>query len=70
MAAMKVAVGWATVIVSEVSGSFGVGGGEGGGESGGEVLAPSSRGFNKPNNQLDRSYANPSPRYNIQRRQQ
>ena len=67
---MEAAVGWATVTVSEVSGRIGVGGGEGGGESGGEVIAPSSRGFNKLNNQLDRSYANPSPRYNIQRRQQ
>ena len=67
---MEAAVGWATVTVSEVSGSIGVGGGEGGGESVGQVIVPSSRGVNKLNNQLDRSYANPSPRYNIQRRQQ
>ena len=39
MAAMEVSVGLATVTVSEVSGSIGVGGGEGGGESG-EVIAP------------------------------
>ena len=58
---MEAAVGWATVTVSEVSGSIGVGGGKGGGEDGGKVIAPFSRVFNKLNNQLDRSYANPSP---------
>ena len=63
---MEAAVSWATVTVSEVSGSISVGGGEGGGEGGGKVITPFSRGFNKLNNQLDRSYANPSPRYNIQ----
>ena len=63
---MEAAVDWATGTESEVSGSIGVGGGKGGGEDGGEVIAPFSRGFNKLNNQLDRSYANPPPRYNIQ----
>ena len=40
---MEVAMGWATVTVSEVSGSSGVGGGKnGGGKGGGEVIAPLS----------------------------
>ena len=63
---MEATVGWVTVTVSEVSGSIGVGGGKGGGEDDGEVITPFSRGFNKLSNQLDHSYANPSPRYNIQ----
>ena len=47
---MEATVGWATVTVSEVSGSGGVGGGEGGGEGGGgkgggEVGPPSSWGL-------------------------
>ena len=38
---MEAAVGWATVTVSEVSGSGDEGGGEGGGGKGGdEVIAP------------------------------
>ena len=45
VAAMEAAVGWATVTVSEVSGSSGVGGGKGGGEGGSEVIAPFSRGL-------------------------
>ena len=45
MAAMEVAVGWATVTVSEVSGSGGVGSDEGGGAGGGEVITSFSRGL-------------------------
>ena len=46
MAAMEAALGWATVTVSEVSGSGGEGGGEGGGgKGGGEVIAPLSWGL-------------------------
>ena len=45
MAAMEAAMGWATVTVSEVSGSGGVGSGEGGGEGGGEVIISFSRGL-------------------------
>ena len=45
MAAMEVAVGWATVTVSEVSGSGDVGSDEGGGEGGGEVITPLLRGW-------------------------
>ena len=58
---MEAAVGWATVTVSKVSGSIDVGGVKGGGADGDVVIAPFSRGFNKLNNQLDRSYTNPSP---------
>ena len=47
---MEMAVGWATVMMSEVSGSGGVGSGEGGGEGGGgkgggEVTLPLSWGL-------------------------
>ena len=46
MVAMEAALGWATVLVLEVSGSGGEGGGEGGGgKGGGEVIAPSSWGL-------------------------
>ena len=65
---MEAAVGWVTVTVtvSEVSDSIGVGGGKSGGEGIVKVISPFSSGFYKLNNQLDRSYANPSPQYNIQ----
>ena len=46
MAEMEVALGWAAVTVSEVSGSRGVGCGEGGGgNGGGVVIVPSSWGM-------------------------
>ena len=46
MATMEAALGWATVPVSEVSGSGGEGGGEGGGgKGGGVVIAPLSWGM-------------------------
>ena len=44
VATIEAAVGWATVTVSEVSGSSGMGRGEGGGEGGGEVIASLSSG--------------------------
>ena len=45
MEAIDASVGWVTVIMSEVSGSDGVGSVEDGGEGGGEFIAPLSRGL-------------------------